>query len=220
MVGSVRGLAIFFPGSPSPRAGVEAWLAAPWPPRAHPAAPSRLPCILDCPAFGMLRKSISGFYRRDILAEDLDRRGCLTLVGWSGWPRRAEAGSSIRGPGPSRAPWRGEGGRFRCQARAAAGLRSAPVACAERWPLAGPGQGAQNGGRGGPGERAGESPAQRHRAWPSSAAGSRDPVVCRAQSWRLGFPWPLEVGGGDFAMAFPPRLVGGDASWASFWHWL
>lgn len=38
-------------------------------------------------------------------------------------------------------------------------------------------QGAQNGGRGGPGERAGESPTQRKRAFPFSAAASCDPTA-------------------------------------------
>lgn len=64
--------------------------------------------------------------------------------------------------------------------------RSAPVACAEkdgRSPS--PLQGAQNGGRGGPGERAGESPTQRKRAFPSSAAASCDPTGYRAPSGHL-----------------------------------
>lgn len=64
-------------------------------------------------------------------------------------------------------------------------------------------QGAQNGGRGGPGERAGESPTQRKRAFPSSAAASCDPTVYRALFWHLGFsstPWKQAAfgGGGDF----------------------
>lgn len=55
-------------------------------------------------------------------------------------------------------------------------------------------QGAQNGGRGGPGERAGESPTQRKRAFPSSAAASCDPTAYRVPSGHLDFvSQPLEL---------------------------
>lgn len=55
-------------------------------------------------------------------------------------------------------------------------------------------QGAQNGGRGGPGERAGESPTQRKRAFPSSAAASCDPTAYRVPSRHLDFvSQPLEL---------------------------
>lgn len=60
-------------------------------------------------------------------------------------------------------------------------------------------QGAQNGGRGGPGERAGESPTQRKRAFPSSVAASCDPTMYRAPSWHLRFfstPWKQAFLGG------------------------
>lgn len=82
-------------------------------------------------------------------------------------------------------------------------------------------QGAQNGGRGGPGERAGESPTQRKRAFPSSAAASCDPTVYRAPSWHLrssSTPWKQAAfrgGRGFSAVALTPRSVGGDESWAS-----
>lgn len=68
----------------------------------------------------------------------------------------------------------------------------------------------QNGGRGGPGKRACESPTQRKRAFPFAAAASCDPVVDGAPSWRLDCSSPLSeltsVGGREFWDGVsPPR---------------
>jgi hypothetical protein len=52
-------------------------------------------------------------------------------------------------------------------------------------------QGAQNGGRGGPGERAGESPTQRKRDFPSSVAVSCDPAVLGRRPGTSMSPWRL-----------------------------
>lgn len=78
------------------------------------------------------------------------------LVGFSGRPRGAEGGGRVLHSEHMSRWCPAEGARrFWCPAPAAVCRRSAPVACAERWPLAGPVQGAQNGGRGGTGERGG-----------------------------------------------------------------
>lgn len=110
------------------------------------------------------------------------------LVGFSGRPRGAEGGggSSIRSTCPASVPRRGPGGSgarlpppcaaARHQLRARKDGRS-PALCRE---LKMEDAAARESG-------AGESPAQRKRAFSFSAAASCDPVVCPAPSWHLRF---------------------------------
>lgn len=115
-------------------------------------------------------------------------RGRLVPAHMSGEAGPTSGGHRV---GRGRAPWSGTGGSggqpravhlgrpgrpARHQLRARKDGRSPALL-----------QGAQNGGRGGPGERAGESPTQRKRAFPSPAAASCDPTVYPAPSWHLDF---------------------------------
>lgn len=214
----------------------EGLVGATWPPRANPAAaPSRPPCDPDVSGHSSSRgkcprgSCVEGLWPRLVSADGagfarVGGSGCGAAAGPPPGAHGLRGGA--REPRPrvdaGGGPWRPR--RRRAPPRPGRRGRPGPLgtSCVRgKMAARGPVQGAQNGGRGGPGERAGESPAQREGPFPPRPLLPVTPSCARHRPGS-SVSWSLEqgclslgegtLGEGD---GVSPHLVGGDKSWAS-----